>query len=107
MAAQPGPDFRWGVVLRKSKLNADGMEESTDRQEMELVYHIRQKNMGVIVQAYLFWVHWKRWEAGCSLCGMSWTPPTTTPSAIPNCVCTSWSRVQSERPEEPRSVTSW
>jgi DNA invertase Pin-like site-specific DNA recombinase len=52
MAAQPGPDFRWGVVLRKSKLNADGIEESTDRQEMELIYHMRQNNMGVIVQTY-------------------------------------------------------
>jgi DNA invertase Pin-like site-specific DNA recombinase len=52
MAAQPGPDFRWGVVLRKSSLNAGGIEESTDRQEMELVHHIRQNNMGVIVQTY-------------------------------------------------------
>jgi DNA invertase Pin-like site-specific DNA recombinase len=52
MAAEPGPNFRWGVVLRKSKLNADGTEESTDRQEMELVYHIRHNNMGVIVQSY-------------------------------------------------------
>lgn len=52
MAVEPGPDFRWGVVLRKSKLNADGFEESTDRQEMELVYHIRHNNMGVIVQSY-------------------------------------------------------
>jgi hypothetical protein len=52
MAAQPGPDFRWGVVLRKSKLNGGGIEESTDRQEMELVQHIRQNNMGVIIQTY-------------------------------------------------------
>jgi site-specific DNA recombinase len=52
MAAEPGPNFRWGVVLRKSKLNADGTEESTDPQEMELVYHIRHNNMGVIVQSY-------------------------------------------------------
>jgi len=52
MAAEPGPNFRWGVVLRRSKLNADGTEESTDRQEMELVYHIRHNDMGVIVQTY-------------------------------------------------------
>jgi DNA invertase Pin-like site-specific DNA recombinase len=52
MAAEPGPNFRWGVVLRKSQLNADGAEESIDRQEMELVYHIRHNNMGIIVQSY-------------------------------------------------------
>jgi site-specific DNA recombinase len=52
MAAEPGPDFRWGVVLRRSKLDADGFEESTDRQEMEVVYHIRDNDMGIIVQSY-------------------------------------------------------
>jgi DNA invertase Pin-like site-specific DNA recombinase len=52
MAAEPGPDFRWGVVLRRSKLNLDGTEESTDRQEYEIAYHIRNNNMGVIVQTY-------------------------------------------------------
>jgi DNA invertase Pin-like site-specific DNA recombinase len=52
MAVEPGPDFRWGVVLRRSKLNLDGTEESTDRQEYEVVYHIRDNNMGVIVQSY-------------------------------------------------------
>lgn len=52
MAAERGPNFRWGVVLRRSQLNADGTEESTDRQEMELLYHIRHNNMGVIVQSY-------------------------------------------------------
>jgi hypothetical protein len=52
MAAEPGPTFRWGVVLRKSQLNADGTEESTDRHELELVCHIRHHNMGVIVQSY-------------------------------------------------------
>jgi DNA invertase Pin-like site-specific DNA recombinase len=154
MAALPGPDFRWGIVLRKSKLNADGIEESTDRQEMELVYHIRQNNMGVIVQTYKDIA--SGWKPGAPrprykhalvdlasgtidgiavlcidrltrrrdqvrpilnaleelggrlfLCGMSWTPPTTTPRALPNCACTSWLRVQGERPEEPRSVTNW
>jgi site-specific DNA recombinase len=52
VAAEPGPNFRWGVVLRRSQLNADGSEESTDRQEMELLYHIRHNKMGVIVQSY-------------------------------------------------------
>jgi DNA invertase Pin-like site-specific DNA recombinase len=52
MAAEPGPNFRWGVLLRRSRLNADGAEESTDRQEYEVVYHIRHNNMGVVVQSY-------------------------------------------------------
>ena len=52
MAAEPGPEFRWGIVLRRSQLNADGTEESTDRQEFEVVQHIRDNNMGVIVHSY-------------------------------------------------------
>jgi hypothetical protein len=52
MAAEPGPEFRWGVVLRRSNLNANGTEESTDRQEFEVVQHIRDNNMGVIVHSY-------------------------------------------------------
>jgi DNA invertase Pin-like site-specific DNA recombinase len=58
MAAEPGPDFRWGVVLRRSKLEShkNGVliqeEESTDNQEYEVVYHIRDNNMGVIVESY-------------------------------------------------------
>jgi len=60
MAAEPGPNFRWGVVLRKSQFSkkqlSEGafiqLEESTDRQEMELVHHIRQQRMGVIVEVY-------------------------------------------------------
>jgi site-specific DNA recombinase len=39
-------------VLRRSKLNADGTEESTDRQELEVVWHIKNNCMGVIVQSY-------------------------------------------------------
>jgi site-specific DNA recombinase len=50
--AAPGPDFRWGVVLRRSKLDPDGTEESTDRQEYEIVHYIRDNDMGVIVQSY-------------------------------------------------------
>jgi site-specific DNA recombinase len=60
MAAEPGPKFRWGVVLRKSKFSKKRLsggefiqfEESTDHQEMELVQHIRQQRMGVIVEVY-------------------------------------------------------
>jgi site-specific DNA recombinase len=60
MVAQPGPDFRWGVLLRRSTLNkildARGnpvrFEHSTDRQEWEVVTHIRENDMGVIVDSY-------------------------------------------------------
>jgi DNA invertase Pin-like site-specific DNA recombinase len=60
MAAEPGPSFRWGVLLRRSKYNrqmgANGevilFEESTDRQELEVVWHIREYKMGVIVEVY-------------------------------------------------------
>jgi len=60
MAAETGPDFRWGVLLRRSKFNRkttdDGevlvFEESTSRQELEVVWHIRNNNMGVIVDSY-------------------------------------------------------
>ena len=60
MAAEPGPDFRWGALLRASKpkrvILPDGtvkvIEESTDRQDLELIHHIRDNNMGVIVDSY-------------------------------------------------------
>jgi site-specific DNA recombinase len=60
MVAEPGPDFRWGVLLRRSTLNkamdAQGnvrhFEHSTERQELEVVWHIREHNMGVIVDSY-------------------------------------------------------
>ena len=60
MVAEPDPNFRWGVVLRKSKLkrtvNQDGevelVAESMDHQELEVVSHIRDNNMGVIVEVY-------------------------------------------------------
>jgi DNA invertase Pin-like site-specific DNA recombinase len=60
MVAQPGPDFRWGVLLRRSTLNkaidARGevthFEHSTERQELEVVWYIREHNMGVIVDSY-------------------------------------------------------
>jgi hypothetical protein len=52
MVAEPGPNFRWGVVLRKSKLkrtmNQYGeielVGESLDHHELEVVSHIRDNN---------------------------------------------------------------
>jgi len=60
LVAEPGPGFRWGVLLRRSKYNREVgtngevilFEESTDRQELELVWHIREQNMGIIVEVY-------------------------------------------------------
>jgi DNA invertase Pin-like site-specific DNA recombinase len=60
MAAEPGPNFRWGALLRASKpkrvVLPDGLvkviEESTDRQDLELIRYIRDNNMGVIVDSY-------------------------------------------------------
>jgi DNA invertase Pin-like site-specific DNA recombinase len=57
---EPGPDFRWGAVLRRSKytrtVTPDDevllFEESTDRQELEVVWYIRDHNMGVVVDVY-------------------------------------------------------
>ena len=60
MAAEPGPNFRWGALLRTSKpkrvVLPDGsvkvIEESTDRQDLELIHHIRDNDMGIIVDSY-------------------------------------------------------
>jgi site-specific DNA recombinase len=60
MVAEPGPNFRWGVVLRKSKLKrtvnqygeVELVAESLDHQELEVVSHIRDNNMGIIVETY-------------------------------------------------------
>jgi site-specific DNA recombinase len=60
MVAEPGPNFRWGVVLRKSKLKrttnqygeVELIAESMDHQELEVVSHIRDNNMGIIVETY-------------------------------------------------------
>jgi site-specific DNA recombinase len=60
MAAEPGPNFRWGALLRASKpkriVLPDGtirvIEESTDRQDLELIHHIRENHMGIIVDSY-------------------------------------------------------
>jgi site-specific DNA recombinase len=58
--AEPGPTFRWGCVLRASKgkrvEQEDGsvrwMAETIDRQDLELIQHITDNRMGVIVDSY-------------------------------------------------------
>jgi site-specific DNA recombinase len=52
MATEPGPEFRWGVITRRSKFNADGTEGSTRRQEQELRRSISQNSMGRVVACY-------------------------------------------------------
>jgi DNA invertase Pin-like site-specific DNA recombinase len=52
MARDPGPDFRWGLVVRRSTLNQEGTEGSTERQRLVLTNHIKQNNMGRIVWTY-------------------------------------------------------
>jgi DNA invertase Pin-like site-specific DNA recombinase len=60
MVAAPGPNFRWGVLLRRSTLNkaidhlgeVRRFEDSTERQELEVVWHIRDNNMGIVVESY-------------------------------------------------------
>ena len=64
MAAESGPNFRWGALLRASKpkrvLLSDGtvkvIEESTDRQDLELIHHIRDNNMGVMRYDLKLWI---------------------------------------------------
>jgi site-specific DNA recombinase len=52
MAAEPGPDFRWGMVLRRSRLNRDGTEGSTARQERAIMEYLRAHNRGRVVAVY-------------------------------------------------------
>jgi DNA invertase Pin-like site-specific DNA recombinase len=52
MAAEPGPEFRWGLVVRRSTLNQEGTEGSTERQRLVLTNHIKTNNMGRIVWTY-------------------------------------------------------
>jgi site-specific DNA recombinase len=52
MAAEPGPEFRWGVVTRRSKLNDDGTEGSTRRQERAVTGHLLSSGMGKVVAVY-------------------------------------------------------
>jgi len=58
--AEPGPTFRWGCVLRASKgkrvEQPDGsvrwVAETIDRQDLELLTHIKQTGMGVVIDSY-------------------------------------------------------
>ena len=60
LVAEPGPTFKWGCVLRASKgkrvVQPDGtvrwVAETIDRQDLELLTHIRETNMGVVVDSY-------------------------------------------------------
>jgi len=64
MAAEPGPDFRWGVVTRRSAFNRKKVkdnsgkervvltEESTGRQERAIMEHLRANSMGKAVRFY-------------------------------------------------------
>jgi site-specific DNA recombinase len=52
LAAEPGPSFRWAAILRRSRLNPDGTEGSTARQERAIQDYIKQNNMGRIVAFY-------------------------------------------------------
>jgi DNA invertase Pin-like site-specific DNA recombinase len=49
---EPGPNFPWGVVARRSMLNADGREESTQDQGLETVRYIKDNKLGRIVRSY-------------------------------------------------------
>jgi site-specific DNA recombinase len=52
LAAHPGPNFRWGAVLRRSRLNPDGTEGSTSRQERAIQDYVKQNGMGRVVAFY-------------------------------------------------------
>lgn len=52
LAAEPGPSFRWGAVLRRSRLNPDGTEGSTARQERAIQDYVKQNDMGRVVAFY-------------------------------------------------------
>jgi site-specific DNA recombinase len=52
LAADVGPSFRWGAVLRRSRLNPDGTEGSTPRQERAIQDYVKANSMGRIVAFY-------------------------------------------------------
>ena len=52
MSAEPGPGFRWGAVLRRSRLNADGTEGSTAPQERAIQDYLKANDMGRVVAFY-------------------------------------------------------
>jgi site-specific DNA recombinase len=47
-----GPDCRWALLTRRSKVNADGTENSTRRQEQELRRFISQNHLGRVVAVF-------------------------------------------------------
>lgn len=52
LSAEPGPSFRWGAVLRRSRLNSDGTEGSTARQERAIQDYVKANGMGRVVAVY-------------------------------------------------------
>jgi site-specific DNA recombinase len=52
MRYEPGPDFPWGVITRRSLLNGDGTEESTQDQGLETIRYVKDNNLGRIVRSY-------------------------------------------------------
>jgi site-specific DNA recombinase len=52
MAAEPGPNFRWGIVTRRSRYNRDGTEGSTARQEQAIHEHLKANGTGRVVAVY-------------------------------------------------------
>ncbi len=59
MREPPSPTFRWGVLLRRSQYNkrlvngeVERYEESTTRQELAVVQHLKANDMGVVVATY-------------------------------------------------------
>jgi site-specific DNA recombinase len=64
LAAEPGPDFRWGAVLRRSAFNRKKekdksgqervvlTEESTNRQERAIQDYVKANSMGRVVAFY-------------------------------------------------------
>jgi site-specific DNA recombinase len=52
LMAEPGESFRWGAVLRRSRLNPDGTEGSTARQERAIQDYVKANDMGRIVAFY-------------------------------------------------------
>jgi DNA invertase Pin-like site-specific DNA recombinase len=47
-----GPDCRWGLLVRRSKLNQDGTAGSVRRQEQVLRHHISQLKLGSVGPVY-------------------------------------------------------
>jgi site-specific DNA recombinase len=52
MRVAPSASFRWGAILRRSRLNPDGTEGSTSRQERAIQDYVKQNDMGRIVAFY-------------------------------------------------------